>query len=85
MIIVVKIRSQLCISSLNYVPFTVIEMMVLAFYFHNISCIVLKDESWFIMPLLVVTLKAPETKRQWPRRLKIFFDFLEYKGRISKL
>ena len=28
-------------------------------------------------------LKAPETRRQWPRRLKVFFDFLEMEGASS--
>ena len=30
-------------------------------------------------PMLVFTfaLRAPETKRQWPKRLKVFFDFLD--------
>jgi hypothetical protein len=28
-------------------------------------------------------LKAPETKRQYPRRLKIFFDFLQLEGLLN--
>jgi hypothetical protein len=33
-------------------------------------------------PMLAFTyaLRAPETKRQWPKRLKIFFDFLNLEG-----
>jgi hypothetical protein len=27
-------------------------------------------------------LKAPETRRQWPRRLKIVFDFLDMSSNI---
>jgi integrase len=30
--------------------------------------------------LFKYALKAPETRRQWPRRLKVFFDFLEMEG-----
>lgn len=29
------------------------------------------------------SLKAPETKRQWPRRLKMFFDFLNIEGDLD--
>jgi hypothetical protein len=29
-------------------------------------------------------LKAPETKRQWPRRLKVFFDFLKLEEPIEE-
>jgi hypothetical protein len=28
-------------------------------------------------------LKAPETRRQWPRRLKPFFDFLKIEGGLE--
>jgi integrase len=30
--------------------------------------------------VFMYALKAPETKRQWPRRLKTFFDFLPFEG-----
>ncbi len=29
-------------------------------------------------------LKAPETKRQWPRRLKIVLDFLQLEGTLEQ-
>ena len=29
------------------------------------------------MTIFLYALKAPETKRQWPRRLKVFLDFLK--------
>ena len=29
------------------------------------------------LSVFIYALRAPETKRQWPRRLKVFFDFLE--------
>jgi hypothetical protein len=29
------------------------------------------------LSVFMYALKAPETRRQWPRRLKIFFDFLK--------
>ncbi|MFY9872310.1 MAG: hypothetical protein WAK17_21585, partial [Candidatus Nitrosopolaris sp.] len=29
-------------------------------------------------------LKAPETKRQWPRRLKILLDFLHLEGTLKQ-
>ena len=32
------------------------------------------------MTMFLYALKAPETKRQWPGRLKIFFDFLKLDG-----
>jgi hypothetical protein len=33
-------------------------------------------------PMLAFTfaLRVPETKRQWPKRLKVFFDFLDLEG-----
>jgi hypothetical protein len=30
-------------------------------------------------------LKAPETKRQYPRRLKVFLDFLQIESQFSNL
>jgi hypothetical protein len=42
------------------------------------------------LSVFIYALKAPETKRQWPRRLKVFFDFLkleepiEEQGKISE-
>jgi hypothetical protein len=29
------------------------------------------------------SLKAPETRRQWPQRLKMFFDFLKIEGDLD--
>ncbi|MGH9992019.1 MAG: hypothetical protein ACREBU_07540 [Nitrososphaera sp.] len=29
-------------------------------------------------------LRAPETKRQWPRRLKTLFDFLQLEGNLNE-
>ena len=34
------------------------------------------------MASFMYALRAPETKRQWPRRLKIFFDFLSLSSDI---
>src|SRR5919198_6711362 len=36
------------------------------------------------LSVFLYALKAPETKRQWPRRLKIFFDFLQLEEPIEK-
>jgi hypothetical protein len=32
------------------------------------------------MTIFLYALKAPETRRQWPRRLKVFIDFLKLDG-----
>jgi hypothetical protein len=32
------------------------------------------------LALFMYALRAPETRRQWPRRLKTFLDFLEMEG-----
>jgi hypothetical protein len=32
------------------------------------------------MTIFLYALKAPETRRQWPRRLKVFLDFLKLEG-----
>jgi hypothetical protein len=29
------------------------------------------------------SLKAPDTRRQWPQRLKMFFDFLKIEGGLD--
>ncbi|MGH9976057.1 MAG: hypothetical protein ACRD8Z_09525 [Nitrososphaeraceae archaeon] len=31
----------------------------------------------------IYALRTPETKRQYPRRLKVIHDFLEFKGGFS--
>lgn len=36
------------------------------------------------MAVFMYALKAPETRRQWPRRLKVFFDFLRLEGPIEE-
>jgi hypothetical protein len=36
------------------------------------------------LSVFIYALKAPETKRQWPRRLKVFFDFLQLKEPIEE-
>jgi hypothetical protein len=36
------------------------------------------------LALFMYALRAPETRRQWPRRLKTFLDFLEMEG-VSSL
>ncbi len=40
-----------------------------------------KDEN-YVDPVanFLIALKAPETKRQYPRRLEVFFDFIKLKG-----
>ncbi|MGA7541677.1 MAG: hypothetical protein WBW34_01315 [Nitrososphaeraceae archaeon] len=34
------------------------------------------------LALFMYALRTPETRRQWPRRLKTFLDFLEMEGSI---
>jgi hypothetical protein len=36
------------------------------------------------LSVFIYALKAPETKRQWPRRLKVFFDFLKLEEPIEE-
>jgi len=36
------------------------------------------------LSVFIYALKAPETRRQWPRRLKIFFDFLKLEEPIEQ-
>jgi hypothetical protein len=36
------------------------------------------------LSVFIYALKAPETKRQWPRRLKVFFDFLKLEDPIEE-
>jgi hypothetical protein len=36
------------------------------------------------LAVFIYALKATETKRQWPRRLKTFLDFLELKGTLKE-
>jgi hypothetical protein len=36
------------------------------------------------LSVFMYALKAPETRRQWPRRLKVFFDFLRIQGLIEE-
>ncbi|MFL6497832.1 MAG: hypothetical protein ACJ70U_03920 [Nitrososphaera sp.] len=36
------------------------------------------------LSVFIYALKAPETKRQWPRRLKVFFDFLNLEEPIEE-
>src|SRR5215212_718744 len=36
------------------------------------------------MTVFLYALKAPETKRQWPRRLMVFLDFLKLDGTTIK-
>ncbi len=36
------------------------------------------------LAMFVYALRAPETRRQYPKRLKIFFDYLELKGSIEE-
>ena len=36
------------------------------------------------LAVFLYALKAPETKRQWPRRLKTFFDFFDFKGTLKE-
>jgi hypothetical protein len=36
------------------------------------------------LSFFIYALKAPETKRQWPRRLKVFFDFLKLEEPIEE-
>jgi integrase len=41
---------------------------------------VIEEEQQDPMTVFLYALKAPETKRQWPRRLKVFLDFLKLDG-----
>ena len=41
---------------------------------------VIEEEQQDPMTVFLYALKAPETKRQWPRRLKVFLDFLKLGG-----
>jgi hypothetical protein len=34
--------------------------------------------------VFVYALRATETKRQWPRRLKAFFDFFDFRGTLKE-
>jgi predicted kinase len=36
------------------------------------------------LSVFIYALKAPETRRQWPRRLKVFFDFLKLEEPIEE-
>jgi hypothetical protein len=36
------------------------------------------------MTVFTYALKAPESKRQYPRRLKIFFDYLDLEGNLQQ-
>ena len=36
------------------------------------------------MSIFTYALKAPESKRQYPRRLKIFLDYLRLEGNLRK-
>jgi hypothetical protein len=42
-----------------------------------------REEDEDPLAFFMYALKAPETKRQWPRRLKIFLDFLKMEGGTS--
>jgi hypothetical protein len=35
------------------------------------------------LSIFLYALKAPETKRQYPRRLKVFLDFLKLEGTLE--
>jgi hypothetical protein len=43
-----------------------------------------EDECQDPLSIFMYALKAPETRRQWPRRLKVFFDFLKLDEPIEK-
>jgi integrase len=49
-----------------------------------ISMTVIEEQEQNPMANFVYALKAPETRRQWPRRLKVFFDFLRIQGLIEE-
>jgi hypothetical protein len=40
----------------------------------------IKDENFDPVANFLIALKAPETKRQYPRRLEVFFNFIKLKG-----
>src|SRR3982750_3984633 len=39
-----------------------------------------KDENFDPVANFLIALKAPETKRQYPKRLEVFFNFLKLEG-----
>ena len=39
-----------------------------------------EDENENPLTFFMYALKAPETRRQWPRRLKVFLDYLKMEG-----
>jgi hypothetical protein len=36
------------------------------------------------LSIFLYALKAPETRRQYPRRLKVFLDFLRFEGNLEQ-
>ena len=49
-----------------------------------ISLTVIEEQEQNPMTNFMYALKAPETRRQWPRRLKIFLDFLQLEGSVEE-
>jgi hypothetical protein len=45
---------------------------------------VIEEEYQDPLSVFMYALKAPETKRQWPRRLKVFLDFLKLDGTMEE-
>ena len=43
-----------------------------------------KEEESHPLSIFLYALKAPETKRQYPRRLKVFLDFLKLDGTLKQ-
>jgi hypothetical protein len=42
------------------------------------------EEEGHPLSVFLYALKAPETKRQYPRRLKVFLDFLKLEGNLEQ-
>jgi hypothetical protein len=42
------------------------------------------EEEGHPLSVFLYALKAPETKRQYPRRLKVFLDFLKLDGTLEQ-
>jgi hypothetical protein len=49
-----------------------------------ISLTIIEEQEQNPMTNFMYALKAPETRRQWPRRLKIFLDFLQLEGSVEE-
>lgn len=42
-----------------------------------------EEQEYYPLSQFMYDLKAHETRRQWPQRLKMFFDFLKIEGDLD--